>query len=133
MNYINLLKKHNLKVTPQRLMIVENLYKKGHINIDELYRLLKIDFITISLATIYKNIHIMSEKKLIQEVKIPNEKNVYELKKQEHSHIVCIKCHDVIDVTLDTDILLRQASILSDFQINNSMIVLNGTCKKCVA
>jgi len=133
MNYINLLKNHDLKVTPQRLLIVESLYKKGHINVDELYTLLKKTFETISLATVYKNIHTMSEKNLIQEVKIPNEKNVYELTKQEHSHLVCIKCHSITDITLDTDILIEQASKLGEFQINNSAIVLNGICKKCVA
>ena len=133
MNYINLLKKHNLKVTPQRLVIVESLYEKGHINIDDLYTILKVNFETISLATIYKNIHIMSDKHLIQEVKIPNEKNVYELVKDEHSHLVCIKCHSITDVTLDTDRLVKEASKLGEFQINNSAIVLNGICKKCVA
>ena len=133
MNYINLLKNHDLKVTPQRLLIVESLYTKGHINIDDLYTLLKETFKTISLATVYKNIHIMSDKKLIQEVKIPNEKNVYELIKDEHSHLVCIKCHSITDITLDTQKLVQEASKLSKFQINNSAIVLNGICKECVA
>jgi len=133
MNYINLLKNHDLKVTPQRLVIVETLYDEGHVNIDDLYTKLKENFTNISLATIYKNIHTMSSKKLIQEVKIPNEKNVYELTKQEHSHIVCTKCHSITDVVLDTEMLLKQASMISDFQINNSAIVFNGICKKCVA
>jgi len=133
MNYINLLKEHNLKVTPQRLLIVESLYKKGHLNIDELYLSLKESFSNISPATIYKNIHIMSENSLIQEVKIPNEKNVYELVKEEHSHIVCIKCHNIIDITLDTDNLIQQASNMTHFKINTNSIVFNGVCPDCVA
>lgn len=133
MNYINLLKNHDLKVTPQRLLIIESLYEKGHLNIDELYAILKERFPNISLATIYKNIHIMGEKSLLQEVKIPNQKNVYELTKQEHSHIVCTKCNNIIDITLDTNLLVKQAINLSNFHIDNSAIVLNGICPKCVA
>lgn len=133
MKYINLLKQHNLKVTPQRLVIVESVYNYGHINIDKLYAKIKEIFTTISLATIYKNIHIMSEKGLIKEVKIPDEKNVYELTKKEHSHIVCTKCHNITDIELNTKELVNQATVLSDFQIDKSAIVFNGICKECVA
>ena len=33
-----LLKDYDLKVTPQRVAIVEELYRNGHMNIDELYQ-----------------------------------------------------------------------------------------------
>ena len=56
MNYIALLKDNNLKVTPQRLTIVEELYVNGHMNIDQVYKSLQEKFPSISLATIYKNI-----------------------------------------------------------------------------
>ena len=131
MNYINLLKHHNLKVTPQRLLVVESLAKRGHLNIDELYIILKDNFANISLATIYKNIHLMDQKHLIQEVKIPNKKNVYELKKQEHAHIVCTKCTTIEDVELDTNNITHQALKKSKFNIDNTTIIFNGTCCKC--
>ena len=37
MDYIAILQTHNLKVTPQRLEIVDILNNNGHINIDDLY------------------------------------------------------------------------------------------------
>ena len=61
-NYTNLLKEYDLKVTPQRVAIVEELFKNGHMNIDDLYKKLLSKFPSVSLATIYKNINAMVEK-----------------------------------------------------------------------
>lgn len=131
MTYANLLKNNNLKITPQRLLIIENLDIEGHLNIDDLYNALKKNFSSISLATIYKNINSMKEKLIIQEVKIPNNKTVYELKKQEHSHIVCTKCNEILDIELNTDDLLKQVNSLSSFNVNSSVVLFNGICSKC--
>ena len=131
MNYIVTLQNHKLKVTPQRLEIVDIIHTYGHINIDELYHLLQKKFPTLSLATIYKNIKAMSEKLFLSEVKIPNQKNVYELTKKEHSHVVCSHCNTIIDINLDISNILNQAQQISNYDINNSSIVLNGICPTC--
>lgn len=131
MDYISMLQNHKLKVTPQRLEIVDILNKKGHINIDDLYALLQSRFPTLSLATIYKNIKAMGDKLFLSEVKIPNQKSLYELTKQEHSHIVCSKCNDIIDINLDTSNILSQAENICDYNLDKVSIVLNGICSKC--
>ena len=89
LNISGLLKDYDLKVTPQRVAIVEELYTNGHMNIDEIYKKLIQRFPSVSLATIYKNINSMVERVFLSEVKIPNEKSVYELIKTEHAHLVC--------------------------------------------
>lgn len=43
-NTTALLKNYDLKVTPQRIAIIEELYKNGHMNIDDLYKNYLIDF-----------------------------------------------------------------------------------------
>jgi len=131
MNYIAILKGKKLAATPQRLEIINLLSLHGHLNIDELYKLLVEKFPSLSLATIYKNIHIMTEKEFLAEVQIPNKKNVYELIKKAHSHVVCIKCDDILDVELDTTALFNAATQVSHFKLQTSSIVFNGTCPKC--
>ncbi len=131
MNYAHLLKEYNLKVTPQRLAIVEELYYKGHMNIDDLYKTLLIKFPSISLATIYKNINSMLEKIFLNEVKIPNKKSVYELKKDEHSHVICKSCNSIIDVTLDTSTLSAKASELTSYTLDQSSVIFSGLCSSC--
>lgn len=131
MNYAHLLKEYNLKVTPQRLAIVEELYYQGHMNIDDLYKNLLKKFPSISLATIYKNINSMLEKIFLNEVQIPNQKSVYELKKDEHSHVICKSCNSIIDVSLDTTPLAAQASELTNYKLDQSSVVFSGLCSSC--
>ena len=130
-NYTILLKQYDLKVTPQRIAIVEELYKNGHMNIDELYRNLLSKFPSISLATIYKNINSMVEKLFLSEVKIPETKSVYEPTKTEHAHMVCSSCGSICDIMLDVSSIVKEASTLTDFRINSTSVVLNGICGKC--
>ena len=131
MNYVTLLKDNNLKATPQRLSIVEELYNHGHMNIDQLYKSLLAKFPSISLATIYKNINAMMEICFLSEVKIPNKKSVYELSKLEHSHVVCSECGEVMDITLDKSALCTQAKQESNYTLKSSSIVFDGICPTC--
>ncbi|RXJ79272.1 Fur family transcriptional regulator [Arcobacter sp. F2176] len=130
-NSSRLLKEFNLKVTPQRLAIVEELYHKGHINIDELYASMLSKFPSISLATIYKNVNSMVEKFFISEVKIPNEKSVYELIKEEHSHLVCEKCKKIEDIIIDTSSVLKELESQSKFNVKHANVVFTGVCSEC--
>ncbi|MDD3055686.1 MAG: Fur family transcriptional regulator [Aliarcobacter sp.] len=130
-NYTNLLKEYDLKVTPQRVAIVEELYKNGHMNIDDLYKKLLSKFPSVSLATIYKNINAMIEKVFLSEVKIPNTKSVYELVKIEHAHLVCSSCGYIEDIMLDSSNILSEASKLTTFKIDSTNIVFNGLCPNC--
>jgi Fur family peroxide stress response transcriptional regulator len=126
-----LLKEFNLKVTPQRVAIVEELYTNGHMNVDELYINLLKKFPSISLATIYKNINAMVEKVFLNEIKIPTTKSVFELVKEEHSHLVCSSCGKIEDITLDTTILENALYQKSNFDIKSTNLVFSGVCEEC--
>jgi Fur family peroxide stress response transcriptional regulator len=133
MNYITKLQNHDLKATPQRLEIVDILYRSGHINIDDLYISLKNKFPSLSLATVYKNINTMCDRVFVSEVKIPNKKSLYELKKDEHAHIICTKCDSIMDITLQTSEILDQAEELSRYKIEQTTIIMSGVCPKCLS
>ncbi|MCT7446001.1 Fur family transcriptional regulator [Aliarcobacter skirrowii] len=130
-NTTALLKNYDLKITPQRIAIIEELYKNGHMNIDDLYKKLLDRFPSVSLATIYKNINSMVEKLFLSEVKIPNAKTVYELSKNEHAHLVCSNCKAVMDIELDSSDISKQISNLNNFKVNQTDIILSGICQKC--
>ena len=130
-NYTDILRQHHLKATPQRLEIANVLDSNGHMTIEKLYEVLLQKFNSISLATIYKNINLMIENAFIQEVKIPNEKSVYELTKETHSHIVCKQCNTIEDIKLDLSQTAELASQTSHFKIDKADLVLSGLCQKC--
>jgi len=127
------LREHELKVTPQRLKIVESLETFGHLNIDMLYGEVKREHPNVSLATVYKNIAIMTENGLLDEVKIPESKNVYEVKKAQHHHMRCIRCGRIDDVTVPHDEVTRQMETASGYRVVRSETVASGVCPACQA
>jgi len=130
-DYGALLKKYHLKATPQRIYMVNEIEKKGHINIDDLYESLKKSFPYISLATVYKNINAMVENSLLSEVKIPKMKTKYELTKDEHAHLICAKCGALEDIFIDTrcinDVIMQK----SGYNIEKTLVKFEGICPKC--
>jgi len=130
-DYTEILRSYNLKATPQRLVIIESIDYYGHINIDKLYEEVKNKFSSISLATIYKNINSMISNTLLLEVKIPNEKSVYEIVKEQHSHLVCKNCGEVIDIKIDTTRIVDSISQDYKFSIEKSDLVFSGSCESC--
>lgn len=126
-----LLRENHIKVTPQRLSIVEELYGHIHMSIEELFAEIKKKFPAVSLATIYKNINAMMDKGFISEVQIPNQKSKYELVKPSHSHVVCQKCGKVEDISLDLDSIAHKAANLTHYQINEEALVFSGICPAC--
>jgi Fe2+ or Zn2+ uptake regulation protein len=131
MNYESLLREHKLKVTPQRLGILSLMQSAGHLDVEELFMLIKKQFSSISLATLYKNINAMLENSLITEIKIPKHKSKYEIAKAPHIHLLCQKCNEFIDVSVNIDSLVNEASTKSHYQLLDSNIVLCGLCEKC--
>ncbi|MGK0255709.1 MAG: Fur family peroxide stress response transcriptional regulator [Arcobacteraceae bacterium] len=131
-NYTTTLREYNLKATPQRIVILECIDKFGHINIDRLYEEVKSKFSSISLATIYKNINFMIQNMLLLEVKIPNQKSVYEIVKEQHSHLVCTHCGSVVDIKVDTKRIVDSISNDYQFKIDQSDLIFSGNCTDCL-
>ena len=130
-NYIDQLRAYHLKATPQRIAIAEALDTFGHLSVEQLYELLKKKFHSLSLATIYKNINIMMENAFVSEVKLPEQKSVYELTKEAHAHLQCKECHEVWDIHIELDDVIKEAAKNSTFQIESASLVLSGICDQC--
>ncbi len=130
-NYIENLRAHRLKVTPQRAAIAEALDIYGHLSVEDLYEILKKKFQTLSLATIYKNINIMMQNAFVAEVKLPEKKSVYELTKEAHSHLLCKNCNTLEDITLDLHTISQSVTQTTDFEIQSINLVFTGLCKQC--
>ena len=93
----------------------------------------------ISAATIYRNIKILKDNNIIEEINHGEEK-LYELKifgkNSIHVHTSCIKCNKIKNY-IDTKVSLKvneQINKLEDkfyFNINKAEIFLYGFCSKC--
>ncbi len=128
-NYISLLQNNDLKATIQRTSILKSIDQAGHINVDEIYEDVKELHPTLSLATIYKNIILMQENNVIVEVPMNGQKSKYELKKEEHMHLICQVCGKIQDREIRPE--AKEALVVENFQLNSSKINLYGVCQSC--
>ena len=76
-----LLKKKGMKTTTQRIAILKVLLeRKGeHLTAEEIYELVKTDWPDIGLATVYRNIQLLSELELIDRLNLDDGYNRYEV------------------------------------------------------
>ncbi|WP_187648179.1 Fur family transcriptional regulator [Nitrosophilus labii] len=130
LDFSNLLKKYDLKATPQRVIFLRELQKAGHLSIEELESRVKSVIPTISTATIYKNINSMVQKGLLHEVKLPGIKTKYEITKNRHAHFFCESCQKVLDIEINTSCIYQE--IDKEFSINEVNISIQGICKECM-
>ncbi|MGC8790860.1 MAG: Fur family transcriptional regulator [Desulfurella sp.] len=124
----SILNKKNLKVTPQRLHILSLIKQFGHMDIDELYLQIKKNYPYMSLATIYKNISVMVENGILNEIKIAQQKTKYELLADFHAHFICTNCKKIKDLDIDISCILKgfdQASVQS------VQLQIYGICNAC--
>ncbi|MCK5110058.1 MAG: transcriptional repressor [Arcobacteraceae bacterium] len=131
-DFKTILQHKDLKATHQRLVILEELEKAKHIDIDKLYNLVISSCPTLSKATLYRNLNELVSKDIITEVKVANQKNMYETTKLPHIHLICKKCGSIEDEVIDTTFLLNEVSKHRNFQIEASSISLSGICEKCL-
>lgn len=131
MQFSGLLREHTLKVTPQRMGILDEISKAGHIDIDHLYEVVHASFSSISLATVYKNVNQMYEKGILEAIKVPQHKLRYEIAKEPHIHLACDSCGNVEDMYHCFDQLISSAQAQSGYRLKGSAVVFNGICSKC--
>lgn len=133
MNFETQLKTAKLKVTPQRLAILNEVHKNEHTSIDLIYDKIKAKYPSISLATVYKNISTLCDASILKEVKTPNHKQRYEINCGEHLHVLCQVCGKLEDIKIDVDLFKTYYSNKSGYVLNDVQAVFTGVCPECAS
>ena len=132
---IQKLRHNSYKITPQRLAIVKILAKsEGHPSVEDIYNLIKQDFPTMSLATVYRNIILIKSLGEILELGFPDGSNRYDGNKPyPHPHVICIKCKKIVDPNLDSlEDMKKEVSAETKFEILNHRLDFFGICSDCM-
>ncbi len=127
---IDILKAGNLKATPQRTELINEISALGHASIKIIYKSMKNKFPAISAATIYKIINVCLKRNIINEIHIAVGKNRYELKKKPHAHHICTICCKIFDLYLNSESLLEQVEN-KGYSPLRCEIYFYGICPDC--
>lgn len=129
------LKEKGLRNTAQREIILDAFFSADkHITAEDLFNIIKGKNPEIGYATIHRNLSLLCESGLADEIKIGTKKARYEPKfgRQHHDHLVCLKCGRFIEVS-DGKIERLQDKLAeaNDFVPVRHRLEIYGICKDC--
>lgn len=130
---IDKLKKLGLKLTPQRLAILNFLAgNTRHPTAEEIYNHLKPQFPSLSLATVYNTLEVLAKAGELQEVRIEAEKRHFDPNPAPHGHFLCRVCASVHDLEAGLP------EISTPFKVNGYLVEeftrhYYGVCPACLA
>ncbi|MDY2699659.1 MAG: Fur family transcriptional regulator [Suilimivivens sp.] len=136
-----LLRSRGLKVTNQRLLILEVLAAcpDRHLTAEEIYEIVKADCPEIGLATVYRTIQLLLELHLVDRINLDDGFVRYEIgsateseSKHRHHHLICNKCGKVL--SFQDDLLEElEGKIMKTmgFWVVDHEVKLYGYCKEC--
>lgn len=125
-------RKAGLKATPQRLAVYRALLAADdHPSPEALFRAVKDELPSISLATIYKTLDSLQAAGLVNEVSLLSESKRYDGNQSPHHHLVCQRCKRVIDHTDPTLDGLLPKDALGGFLPLEVRVQIVGICDAC--
>ena len=127
-----ILRKSGYKVTPQRLAIYEELAKEHwHPSAELLYERLKAKYPSLSLATVYKTMEILSDVKVARMLSTPEASVRFDGDMSDHGHCQCIRCNKIVDIRFNKDDLTHKVEKETNFLITAKEIYFFGLCPAC--
>jgi Fur family peroxide stress response transcriptional regulator len=128
------LKGRDFRLTPQRLAILRILATSdGHPSIEGIFTLVKVDFPTTSLATVYKTVTLLKDLQEVLELGFPEGGNRYDgSKPYPHPHLVCTQCKKILDPELGSlQGFTKDVAQQTGFQITDHRLDFFGLCPEC--
>ena len=139
-HFKGLLKERGLKVTSQRLAILGALlaHPQQHLTAEDIYELVRKDWPDIGLATVYRNIQLLSDMNLIDSLNLNDGFVRYEIgdeghgEHHHHHHMICQHCGKVMvfqeDLLEDLEERIFQET---GFSVSDHEVKLYGICEEC--
>lgn len=127
---------HGIAVTQQRQVLYETMQgMPGHPSPEEVFAAVKQRIPSISLATVYKNIHLFVESGVFRELSMHHGTLRVEMNRQPHHHLVCSVCKRVADLHDDEDHGLSRdpvpARLRGGFLVERVSMDVIGICTDC--
>jgi Fur family peroxide stress response transcriptional regulator len=130
---INALRQKGYKATSQRIAICRiALVSREHPNAQRIYRNVKRLHPTVSLATVYKTLQVLSKLGMIQELAFPNAETRFDSNVKAHVNVICLQCGSIRDINeqaLRDDVL--KAVSRTKFTATAERFDVYGICEKC--
>ncbi len=123
-----------LRNTKQRQLILEVLRSTySHPTVDWLYQRVRAEMPNISLGTVYRNLNLLAEQGVIQELRYAGQQNRYDGNPDPHYHLTCTECQRVMDVDMPVQQQLEEQleKAMPEVDVSGHNLEFFGTCPGC--
>lgn len=121
------------KYSRQREIILKTLNENRiHPTAETVYEIIKKNLPNISLATVYRNLNLLSEKGIIKRLEGVDGIFRFDACIDEHHHFVCTKCGNIYDIEGSSFPDIKESiSNKTEYTVDTCDITLKGTCLNC--
>jgi len=132
-DFQHLCHRKGLAVTHQRLVLYRALMQMtDHPNPEQIFERVRLELPSISLATVYKTLHVFLEAGMIHEVSPFHGSLRIEPDANHHHHFICLQCHAISDLALsEVDESPLKNSVPEGFQVEQVSMEVRGLCRHC--
>ena len=130
---IKQLRERGLKVTPQRLAIIEVLIEMGdlHPGARLVYEEAKKKKKNLSLSTAYATLNELSCHGIIKTLQFDKMENRYDGNLEEHINLICERCKKILDYKVPIAVDQREVAKKTGFLITDTRLEYYGYCQEC--
>jgi Fur family peroxide stress response transcriptional regulator len=123
---------HGLAATHQRQVLYNVMQTMpGHPSPEEVYARVRRYIPAISLATVYKNIHLFVERGVLRELSMHHGSLRVEMNSVNHHHLVCSQCKAITDIEEKDLGALPAPRKLRGFHVERYSVDIIGICPAC--
>lgn len=129
----NLLRKHGLQVTAQRLAVMRAVSRRPHCTADDIAEDVRAEIGAISRQTVYDAVGMLADKGLIRRIQPAGSPARYEDRVGDnHHHLICRSCGKTVDVDCAVgDAPCLTAAADHGYEIDEAEVIYWGTCPTC--
>ena len=131
---VGVLREKGCRLTPQRLAMLRILAKsEGHPSAEQIYEKIKVDYPTISLATVYKTLNLLKNMGEVLEVTFASVGSHYDGNKPyPHPHLICTQCGQILDPQLESMAgIAEEIARQTGYRITQQQLNFLGLCPRC--
>ncbi len=131
---ISQLREKGLKVTPQRLAIVDALVENRyeHPGATLVFNEARKKAKHVSLSTVYATLKEFSENGLIRQLEFDRMENRYDVDLSDHVNLICNRCGKIFDYSIPASLEPRDIARKSGFVVTDTRLEFHGYCRDCL-